>query len=110
MEQTQQMEIARLIVAQIQYLDRWALLAYGAMEYRALPESKEFKGGLRFSVTGQVHQGFVYIQLRWVDDYTITFSTYDGVEVEKFERVYFDQLIEFLDFIEEGKKETKEDE
>ena len=42
------MEIAKIILGQIKYLDKMALMAWGARNFVALPKSKEFQGGLRF--------------------------------------------------------------
>jgi hypothetical protein len=38
------MEIARTIIEQIKYADKWALMAYGSKNFVALPESKEYQG------------------------------------------------------------------
>ncbi|NQY08653.1 MAG: hypothetical protein HRT71_03960 [Flavobacteriales bacterium] len=94
------MEIARTIIKQIRYADKWALGAYGAHNYVALPETKEYRGGLRFQVSGFHHSGFVMISLNWVDTYVISFLSYEGDVVEQYEDVYCDQLVDILDYIE----------
>ena len=39
------MEIARTILNQIKFADRSALMAWGATNFAAISESKEFQGG-----------------------------------------------------------------
>ena len=56
-------DIAKTIIQQIQYADKWFLPAVGAANFLALPESKEFQGGLRFKCNGLAHKGFVEISL-----------------------------------------------
>jgi hypothetical protein len=46
------MEIARTILGQIKYGDKWALMAYGATNFIELQETKDFKGGVKFKVNG----------------------------------------------------------
>ena len=67
------MEIAKTIIEQINYGDKWALMAYGSNNFISLPESKEYQGGLQFQVNGFQHKGTDRIQLKWIDTYTIIF-------------------------------------
>lgn len=94
------MEIAKTIIAQINYADKWALMAYGSRNYVALPESKEYQGGLQFKVNGYHHKGFVRVQLKWIDTYTITFLNKKGDVKKEVEGVYCDMLVNVLDYIE----------
>lgn len=94
------MEIARTIIEQIKYADKWALMAYGSRNFVALPESKEYQGGIQFQVNGFHFKGIVKIQLKWIDTYTITFVSKRGEVVKEVEDVFCDMLIEILDFIE----------
>jgi hypothetical protein len=94
------MEIARTILEQIKYGDKWALMAYGAKNFIALTESKEFQGGLQFEVNGLRHKGIVRIQLKWIDTYTITFINKRSEIVKEVEDVYCDMLVDILDYIE----------
>jgi len=94
------MEIAKTIIAQINYADKWALMAYGSRNYVALPESKEYQGGLQFKVNGYHHKGFVRVQLKWIDTYTITFLNKKGDVKKEVEDVYCDMLVNVLDYIE----------
>jgi hypothetical protein len=98
--ESQSIEIAKTILQQIKYSDRWFLSAAGAKNFLALPESKMFQGGVRFKVNGLKHKGIVEICLRWVDDYTIYFLDNKGEEVKKTEGVYCDMLVEVLDWVE----------
>ena len=94
------MEIAKTILEQIKYGDKWALMAYGAKNYIALPESAEYQGGLQFQVNGLKHKGTVRVQLKWIDTYTITFINKKGDAVKVVEDVYCDTLVDVLDYIE----------
>ncbi len=94
------MEIAHTILAQIKYADPSALMAWGAVHYAAISPSKEFQGGLAFQVSGLVHQGWVKICLRWVDDYTIEFINRNRDVVKTLEGCYCDMLVPVIDWIE----------
>ncbi len=98
--ETQSLSIANEILSQIKCLDRAALMAWGAKNFLSLPESKEFQGGVRFNVNGLTHKGLVIIELRWLDDYTVSFISKSGELVKKVENVYCDMLVEIIDFIE----------
>lgn len=98
--ENQSIVIARTILNQITEFDRWALRAFGAQNFVALPESKEFQGGIRFDVNGLRHKGRVMIQLRWVDDYTVSFINKKNEVVKTFEGVYCDMLVNILDWLE----------
>lgn len=99
-EQQETMQIARIILNQIKYADQSALLAWGASHFSAVTESKEFQGGLSFQVSGIIHQGWVTIKLRWVDDYTIVFTNKKREVVKTFEGAYCDMLVPVIDWIE----------
>ena len=94
------MEIAKTIISQINYADKWALMAYGSRNYVALPESKEYQGGLQFKVNGLHHKGFVRVQLKWIDTYTITFLNKKGDVKKEVQDVYCEMLVNVLDYIE----------
>jgi hypothetical protein len=94
------MEIARTIIEQIKYADKWALMAYGSTNFEALPESKEYQGGVQFQVNGFHFKGIVRIQLRWIDTYTITFISKKSEVVKEVEDVYCDMLVDILDWVE----------
>ena len=98
--ENQSIAIAKTIIQQIQYGDRWFLPAVAAKNFIALPESKEFQGGVRFNVNGLKHKGLVKIELRWVDDYTISFLSRTGEVVRQVEGVYCDMLVDILDYCE----------
>jgi hypothetical protein len=94
------MEIARTILEQIKYGDKWALMAYGATNFIALQETKDFQGGVKFKVNGLKHKGTVMVKLKWIDTYTIIFENNNGVAVKEVEDVYCDTLVDVLDYIE----------
>lgn len=94
------MEIAQTIMDQIKYADSSALMAWGAKHFAAISESKEYEGGLAFQVNGLIHQGWVKVCLRWVDDYTIIFINKNREVVKMVEGVYCDMLVSTIDFIE----------
>ncbi len=93
-------EIANTIINQIKVLDRLALMCYGAKNFIALPKSKQYQGGVQFYVSGLKHKGYVKIELRWVDDYSVTFINSKNQEVKSFQNVYCDMLVGVLDWIE----------
>lgn len=97
---TKTMEIAQTILEQIKYADRSALMAWGARNFSAVSESKEFQGGLAFQVNGLTHKGWVKVCLRHVDDYTIIFINKNREVVKTFEGAYCDMLVEVIDWIE----------
>jgi hypothetical protein len=92
--------IASTILKQIRVLDRVALMCYGAKNFKVLQESKQFQGGVQFSVTNLRHKGSVKIQLSWVDDYTVTFLNTKNNEVKEFTGVYCDILVGVLNWME----------
>lgn len=72
-----------------------------------MSEEKNFSGGLGFHCNGLNHKGWVNkgwvkIQLRWTDTYTISFVNKKREVVKVVEGVYCDQLIEMLEFLEQG--------
>lgn len=109
------MEIAKTILSQIQTLDKWALVAYGATEFIAIKKSNfhdNSLGGLKFKVKGFNHKGFVEISLNHRDLYDIVFYTvrknpnqftYKTSIKNVIKDVYVDSLITSLDFIEDKK-------
>lgn len=94
------MEIAKTILGQIHYADRSALMAWGAQNFAAISESKEFQGGVAFQVNGLTHKGWVKVCLRWVDDYTIIFINKKREVVKTTEGAYCDMLVPVIDWIE----------
>jgi hypothetical protein len=92
--------IAETIREQIQFADRSALWAWGATNYVALEESKEYQGGLEFQVNGLTHKGWVKVCLRWVDDYTIVFINQNREVVKTTVGIYCDMLVPAIDWIE----------
>jgi hypothetical protein len=93
-------DIAQTILEQIQFADRSALWAWGATNFAAIGESKEFQGGVAFQVNGLTHKGWVKVCLRWVDDYTIVFINKKRETVKTFEGAYCDMLVPVIDWIE----------
>jgi hypothetical protein len=77
------------------------LPSVGAKHFHSMSEDKEFSGGLGFMVNGfNKNIKWVKIQLRWMDDYTISFINHDREVVKIVKNVYCDQLIDILDYIE----------
>ncbi|WP_415374220.1 hypothetical protein [Patiriisocius sp. Uisw_017] len=99
MENTSE-QIARIILNQIKYSDRSALLAWGAKSFCALSETKTRAGGLSFQVNGLTHKGWVTVELDWLDTYTVVFTNRKREIVKTTEGVYCDMLINVIDYIE----------
>ncbi len=97
---SQTMAIAETILEQIRYTDRYALWAWGAKNFAALQESKEYQGGLEFQVNGLTHKGWIKVCLRWVDDYTIVFVNQNREVIKTAEAIYCDMLVSTIDWIE----------
>lgn len=93
-------QIARTILNQIKYLDKSALMAWGAKSFCSLSESKTRMGGLSFQVNGLTHKGWVTIELDWLDTYTVLFTNKNREIVKTCEGVYCDMLIDIIDYIE----------
>ncbi|MBZ0328285.1 MAG: hypothetical protein K8F54_11810 [Altibacter sp.] len=93
-------QIAQTILYQIKYLDRSALMAWGAKSFCSLSENKTRVGGLSFKVNGLTHKGWVTIELDWLDTYTVVFTNRKREIVKTVEGVYYDMLIDVIDYIE----------
>jgi hypothetical protein len=96
------MEISKIIIEQINSIDRWALGAYGSTKLFEIPECSKYSGGLMFTVNGKKHKGNVLIFLKWSDVYKIVFMSEDGLPVKEVDEVYCDMLVDVLDYIEDG--------
>lgn len=93
-------QIAKTILDQIKYFDRSALLAWGAKNFLAMPESKEYSGGLRMTVNGLTFKGIVIIELTWTDEYVVSFINNNGELLKQDKGVFCDNLVQVIDFIE----------
>ena len=102
--ENESMQIAKTILEQIKYFDRCALMAWGARNFLALPESKEYRGGLRMNVNGLSFKGIVMVGLTWTDEYEVSFISKSGELQKKYDGVYCDNLVPVIDYIE-GKYE-----
>ena len=98
--ENESMQIAQTILDQIRYFDRSALMAWGAKNFLALPESKEYHGGLRMNVNGLTFKGIVSVGLTWTDEYIVSFITKTGELQKEFTGVYCDNLVPIIDYIE----------
>ncbi|MCX6183235.1 MAG: hypothetical protein NT150_15085 [Bacteroidetes bacterium] len=91
--------VAQTILDQIQYTDCCALKAWGASEFYSVPASKEYQGGLQFTVDGVEFKGTVKIELRWIDDYVVSFIK-SGKIRHQVKSVYYDMLVDVIDYVE----------
>jgi hypothetical protein len=96
------MEIAQTIVHQIIAKDPTAFLRYKASMFQVIPQCDKFEGGLKFTAIGKFIKGYVSIYLTWRDDYTIVFTSTDGVPQQTYTGVYCDMLVTILDFMNSG--------
>jgi hypothetical protein len=94
------MEIAKTIIEQINYADRSALMAWGANNFCAISNSKEFEGGVSFKINGLKFKGWVKIGLTYKDDYSVLFINKKREVAKTVEGVYCDMLVEVIDWIE----------
>lgn len=96
-----ELSIANTIIQQIRYTDKMAMMAWGVSKHViATPSTKDFQGGLQMCVNGLIHQGYVHVQLRWVDDYVVTFLNKNLEVVHEVAGVYCDTLVSVIDWIE----------
>jgi hypothetical protein len=93
-------QIAQTILNQIKYLDKNALMAWGAKSFCAISETKTRAGGLSFQVNGLTHIGWVTIELDWLDTYKVVFTNRKRAVVKTIEGIYCDMLIDVIDYIE----------
>jgi hypothetical protein len=93
-------QIAQTILNQIKYSDRSALMAWGAKDFVALPESKDFQGGVRFKVNGLQFNNWVTVELTWLDEYQVSFINRRAEVQKQFDGVYCDMLVSIIDWVE----------
>ena len=98
-------QIALTILNQIKYLDKYALMAWGAKQYVSLSECKDFQGGVRFKVNGLTFKGWVKVELTWINEYKVSFINRKAEVVKAYEGVYCDMLVDIIDYVE-GKYEA----
>ena len=94
-------KIASTIIEQILSIDKWSLGSYAAQNLKVIKEGGDFRGGLYFECNGYNVKGAVSIRLHWNDTYTILFHNDKGKVMREVTSVYFESLVEVLDFIEE---------
>ncbi|WP_027137405.1 hypothetical protein [Gaetbulibacter saemankumensis] len=100
MKSNTSIQIAQIILNQIKCIDRSALFAWGAKNYVALPESKDFQGGVTFKVNGSTFKSWVKVKLTRLDEYKVSFIN-KKAEVEKScDGVYCDMLVDIIDYVE----------
>ena len=101
MSEARELFVVNTIVSQIMAIDKWALPSYAAQNFDIMMGDEDYQGGLKFDCNGYKVKGHTTIQLSWDDTYTIDFYDKDGSLMKQSKGVYFDQLVEVLDYIEE---------
>lgn len=101
MSEPRELFVVNTIVSQIMAIDKWALPSYAAQNFDTMMGDEDYQGGLKFDCNGYKVKGHTTIQLSWDDTYTIDFYDKDGSLMKQSKGVYFDQLVEVLDYIEE---------
>ncbi len=95
-----ELSIAQTIINQIKYGDKNAFQNWNTSKHLvALNESKAYQGGLQFVVHTSKLDGFIRVNLRWVDDYTISFLNSDLEEIKSIKGVYCDMLVDIINEI-----------
>lgn len=97
-------EIANTIIAQINALDKWALMAWGSRMY-TIGLDEEGRYYLRFWVNGAKYKGYVQVVYRPVPD-VYRVETYRVIDKKKVyhkveNEVYADELMAVIDEIVE---------
>ena len=108
MSEERELFVVNTIVGQIMAIDKWALPSYAAQNFEVLSSSDEYQGGLKFDCNGYKVKGHTTIKLSWDDTYTIDFYDKEGSLMKQSRGVYFDQLVEVLDYIEEQDRNVLE--
>ena len=104
---TIELEIANTIKRQIMVQSPHALMSYGAKNFVALGETDKRHAGLQFQTSGFNHKGLVVISLAFNDTYTIETVKIRAGKVkvcDSYDDVYFDQMVEVLDHMIEGRE------
>ncbi len=86
--------VSKIILNQINAIDRWALASWGSKNYVSSPNS------LTFDVRGSKFRGRVIIKLNKRDTYDIEFGTIRKMEYtikQKTKGVFADQLVNAID-------------
>jgi len=86
--------IGKIIINQINALDKWALASWGSKNYVLHPN------GVQFDVRGSKFRGRVIIKLNSMDLYDIEFGTIRNMEWKlksKEKGIYNDQLVNIID-------------
>ena len=95
-----ELSIAQTIINQIKYADKNAFQKWNTSKHLvALNESKNYQGGIQFSTHTNKLDGFIRVNLRWVDDYEISFLNTDLEEVKTIKGVYCDMLVDIINEI-----------
>lgn len=108
MSEAKELFVVNTIVSQIMAIDKWALPSYAAQNFDAMMGDEDYQGGLKFDCNGYNVKGYVTIQLSWNDTYTIHFYDKNNELMKERENVYFDELVEVLDYIEVQYTEPKD--
>ncbi len=108
MSEPKELFVVNTIVSQIMAIDKWALPAYAAQNFDIMMSDEDYQGGLKFDCNGYNVKGYVTIQLSWNDTYTIDFYDKKNELMKHRDNVYFDELIEVLDYIEVQYTEPKD--
>lgn len=93
-----QLQIATTIREQLYAGGRKIVWSWGAHEWQALPETREYDGGLQFRVKGRLYNGPVHIWLAYDDTYTIKLKDKAAKELKN---IYCNQLTEVVDSLVE---------
>jgi len=86
--------VGKIIINQINALDKWALASFGAKNYISSPNS------LTFDVRGSKFRGRITIKLNRQDLYDIEYGTIRNMEYtvkHTDKNIYVDQLVNTLD-------------
>lgn len=89
-------KVGKIILSQINALDKWALNSWGAKNYISSPDS------ITFDVRGSCFRGRVIIKLNRRDTYDIEFGTIRKMEYivkQTVKGVFVEQLVNTIDNI-----------
>lgn len=103
--------VGQIILNQLTTLGGTIIWCWGAHAYKTFSNQYftdiSHLGGLLFKVNGHLHKGHVMIRLATNDTYTISIGTFRNNEFKtkkEVSDVYFDQMVEVIDFMVETKQ------
>jgi hypothetical protein len=98
------MSVSKKIIQHIIALNPWAFILFRASDFSNVPQSDENFGGVKFSVNGLFHKGYVVITWEWFDEYSVCFTSNEDIIIKEYKNIPSNKIITVLNFIEYGEE------